>query len=45
MVDLNSIPHVERAELMRAIAEPVREYFHDPVNAEKFQVWLEKKNF
>ena len=44
MVDLNSIPQIERAELMKAIAEPVREYYRDPVNAEKFQAWLDKKS-
>ena len=44
MIDFNLIPHIERAELMKAIANPVREYFHDPVNAEKFQAWLDEKN-
>ena len=44
MIDFELIPQIEKVELMKAIAEPVREYFHDPVNAEKFQVWLDKKN-
>lgn len=44
MVDFEAIPRIERAELLKAIAAPVREYFHEPVNAEKFQVWLKKEN-
>lgn len=43
MVDFELIPHLQRAELLKAIAAPVREYFHEPVNAEKFQAWLKKE--
>ena len=40
MIDLNQIPNIERIELFRAITEPVREYFHDPINVEKLNDWL-----
>lgn len=40
MINLDEIPNIERIELFRTIAEPIREYFHDPINVEKFNDWL-----
>lgn len=43
MIDLDLIPEVDKIKLLKSIAEPVREYFHNPVNLEKFQVWLDNQ--
>ena len=42
MINLDNIPNIQRIELFKAIAEPVREYFHNPINVEKFEEWKKK---
>ena len=42
MINLDEIPNIQRIELYKTIAEPVREYFHNPINIKKFEEWKKK---
>ena len=45
MVDFDLIPNIQRIELFKAVAEPVKEFYRNPINVEKFNAWVnEKKN-
>ena len=44
MIDINQIPNIEKAELMRIIANQVREHFQEEENQEKFKTWKQEKD-
>lgn len=45
MVDFNLIPNIQKIELFKAVAEPAKEFYRNPLNVEKFNAWLnEQKN-
>ena len=44
MVDFETIPNIERVDFIKAIADQVREYFHNPANAEKYETLIKKKS-
>lgn len=44
MIDFNLIPNLEKIQLAKSLIGPVQEYYRDPINVEKFQVWKDNKN-